>query len=48
MDWAVGYDSPWKIPWRTTYLPSDRGLYEASIVPHEILGSVYYGLVGWR
>ena len=41
-------DKPLSLPWQTKYLPTERGLYEASLVAHEVLGFVYYGLRGWR
>jgi uncharacterized SAM-binding protein YcdF (DUF218 family) len=33
--------------WRMKYLPSERGLYEASLTAHEVLGAAYYRLRGW-
>jgi uncharacterized SAM-binding protein YcdF (DUF218 family) len=33
--------------WRMAYLPSERGLYEASLGAHEMLGVLYYRLRGW-
>lgn len=40
-------DKPGTLRWRMKYLPSERGLYEASLCAHEILGWVYYKLKGW-
>ena len=34
--------------WRMRFLPSERGLYESSLVAHEMLGYVYYRFRGWR
>lgn len=41
-------DKPGRVAWRVKYLPTERGLFEASIVGHEILGFAYYRLRGWR
>ena len=41
-------DKPRPLGWRTKYLPSEPGMYEAALVAHEILGFVYYRLRGWR
>src|SRR5262249_38770674 len=38
---------PGSLRWQLTYLPSERGLYEASLVAHELLGMVYYKISGW-
>ena len=43
----VREDKPGAVGWRTKYLPSERGLYEALLDAHEILGVVYYRLRGW-
>ena len=40
-------DKPATMGWRMKYLPSERGLYEASLVAHEVLGVVYYRLRRW-
>ena len=34
--------------WQTKYLPGTRGLQEASLVGHELIGLAYYTLRGWR
>jgi uncharacterized SAM-binding protein YcdF (DUF218 family) len=34
--------------WRNRYLPTQVGLYESSLVAHELVGFVYYGYRGWR
>jgi uncharacterized SAM-binding protein YcdF (DUF218 family) len=41
-------DKPGGLAWHLRYLPSQRGLFEASIVGHEILGFAYYTMQGWR
>jgi uncharacterized SAM-binding protein YcdF (DUF218 family) len=40
-------DEPGTLGWRMAYLPSERGLYEASLGAHEMLGVMYYRLRGW-
>jgi uncharacterized SAM-binding protein YcdF (DUF218 family) len=37
-----------RLRWRLAFLPSEPGLYEASLVAHELLGFAYYGYRGWR
>lgn len=39
---------PWTLEWRARYLPSDPGMYEASLAAHEIFGYAYYRMRGWR
>jgi uncharacterized SAM-binding protein YcdF (DUF218 family) len=39
---------PWTLEWSARYLPSDAGMYEASLTAHEILGYAYYRMRGWR
>src|SRR4029450_1724834 len=34
--------------WRMKYLPSERGLYEASLNAHEMLGYLYSKIKGWH
>src|SRR5262245_27359867 len=41
-------EDTWRPGWRMKFLPSERGLYESSLVAHELLGYVYYRLRGWR
>ncbi len=40
-------DGPWTPSWMSRYLPSEYGLFEASLVGHELAGWVYYRLKGW-
>jgi len=40
-------DKPGTMGWRMKYLPSERGLYEASLDAHEMVGWVYYTVKGW-
>jgi len=40
-------DKPVTLGWRMAYLPSERGLYEALLAAHEMLGVAYYRLRGW-
>lgn len=44
---APAREDTWRPSWRLKYLPSERGLIESSLVAHEMLGYVYYGLRGW-
>jgi len=37
-----------ELTWHTKYLPSARGMQEALVVAHELLGFVYYRLRGWH
>jgi uncharacterized SAM-binding protein YcdF (DUF218 family) len=44
---APARDLPGRPAWTTLYLPSQYGLFEATLVSHEILGWVYYKFKGW-
>jgi uncharacterized SAM-binding protein YcdF (DUF218 family) len=39
---------PRPMPWAVRFLPGPRGMREARIVAHELLGLVYYKVRGWR
>jgi uncharacterized SAM-binding protein YcdF (DUF218 family) len=41
-------DWPGTLNWRTRWLPSEPGMYEAALVAQEILGFAYYRVRGWR